>query len=240
MATSDRPTVFVSHSQHDEEGQLFLLHVFSLPESQFRPHFYSIKPVKPHAKSIRDWIRRSEALFFLLSEKMVDPKNSDYTRAWVGYEVGIASERGLPVVVIEPRGRTVNLPVPGATHYLRRPLAAQESLGKEWIEVASTACSFSGPIEQGPPIKGLTIPRRKGDPAPGEVVGYVRLDTLDIIDNLPFMRLTEGDGLFHRIVCPDARCRATFLVPDSIYGWDESYPCPTCRFVIPNPHAAKL
>jgi len=171
---------------------------------------------------------------------MISPSHSDYTRAWVGYEVGLAAERGLPVVVVEPRSQTVNLPVPGATHYLRRMDVAQENMSTEWQVVAKTACATSGPILEGERIRGLSPPPRRGDPKPGERVGYLKVDTLDAIDFPPIYRAVEDQGVFHRAVCPSDRCGATFMLADSIWGWDESYPCPSCRHEIKNLNAPKF
>jgi hypothetical protein len=207
---------------------LFLSEVFDLPESGFRPHFYSLQPSPPHARAIRDWIRRSEALFFLLSDDMLDPAHSNYTRAWVGFEVGVASERGISVVVIEPSDHPVNLPVPGATHYLRRPPVTEEDMNTEWKAVASSGCSLYADILQGEDIPGLTPRRKWWGPKPSEFVGRMKFDSLRDLDLPPLVEAIESMGTFLRVVCGDPKCRATFLVARSGCR-TRGFPCPTCR-----------
>ena len=135
--TDKRPPVFVSHSQDDKEGQLFIHHLLAREGAEVRPIFYSAdKPTAPHADPIRSAIRKATAVWVLLSPPMVE---RSHTRAWVGYEVGIACERGIPVVVIEPAATRVDLPVPGSTVYLQRPPLIGDATGREWTELIRNA-----------------------------------------------------------------------------------------------------
>lgn len=93
-SVAERLNVSISHTRADSEGQLFLSHGLNRHESHFRPLFYSIDPNPPPASAIRESILRCEALFLLLSDQMLDAKNSehaDHTRARAGYEVGVVS-----------------------------------------------------------------------------------------------------------------------------------------------------
>ena len=226
---AELPWVFVSHNRTDAEGQLFLSHVFNIPESRYRPHFYSIDPHPPHASAIRNSIRGCEALFFLLSDQMLDAKDVDHanhTRAWVGYKVGIASQLGQPVVVIEPENHRVDLPVPGATHYIQRPADARENMTPLWKSVAASACSFSAPKTEGGPLDGSR--QKRGMPKPGDVVGYLDFDTMKGLDFPPLVDAVESMGIFARIRCPERQCFAPFMVPIALLERG-GFPCPSCR-----------
>jgi len=228
-SAAQRPRVFVSHSRTDAEGQLFLSHVFNIPESRYRPYFYSISPHPPHASAIRDLIRGCEALLFLLSDQMLDAEDvvhANHTRAWVGYEVGVASQLGQPVVVIEPEDHRVDLPVPGATHYIQRPATARENMTALWKSVAASACSFRGPKIEGGPLDGSR--QKRGMPKPGDVVGYLDFDTMKGLDLPPVVDAIENLGIFARIRCPERQCFTPFMVPRALLERG-GFPCPSCR-----------
>ena len=198
--------VFVTHSRADTEGQAFLFHLFNQPTSRFRPYFYSAdRPSPPHAEPIRTKIREANALFVLLSEPMV---KNPYTKAWVGYEVGIASERNLPVVVVDPESSPVDLPVPGSTVYLQRPDKATGGWSELWKVVAETACHL--------------VPSNP-EKFPGTFWG----DFLALMYN---MAVSDQDstGQFHRIACGYEHCRSRFYVPETLYQL-KPVPCPSCR-----------
>jgi hypothetical protein len=202
----DRDWIFVCHSRRDDEGRLFLHDLLSLAHSQFRPDFYSLDhPVAPHAEPVRDRIRRASALFVLLSAHML---KIPHTRSWVGYEVGIAAELNLPVVVFEPKDSHVDLPVPGATHYLQRPASAAGLLGGAWKVVVETACHLE-------PTERMEFTEKWSD----NILAFLyNASTGDL----------DSTGAFHRATCRYTDCRSRFYVPEELYQ-SESFPCPCCR-----------
>jgi hypothetical protein len=201
---SSERRIFVSHSRDDVEGRLFVHDLFL--KSGFAPDFYPLENKgPPHAEPIRDRIREATSVFVLLSPPMAERR---HTRAWVGYEVGIAAERGLPVVVIEPEGGHVNLPVPGATHYLRRPQSALGGLSPAWRHIAKTG--------------GLLVDREWS--ADAETLGE---KVLEFLYNAATAD-KDTSGLFTRAICEFKDCRSRFYVPDSLFGSDR-VPCPSCR-----------
>jgi hypothetical protein len=205
VPSADPPRIFVSHSRRDVDGKLFLFTLLNASYSEFRPYFYGDEnPEPPHAEKIRTEIGKSAALFVLLSPWMT---KSAHTRSWVPYEVGIAAARNLPVVVIEPNESVVNLPVPGATHYLRRSTVA-EKLEPFWRIVASTACRLS-PSE----------PAEFGEGFWDNVLAFLATAaTMDL----------DSTGLFHVVTCEAGNCRAKFWVPNSLHQ-SATHPCPACR-----------
>lgn len=205
LAAPSKNQVFISHSRHDEEGATFLLHAFN--GSKFSPFFYSVRhPDPPHARPIRDSIRGSAALFVLLSEHVRD---RDYTRAWVGYEVGVASAaESIPVVVVEPENSRIDIQVPGATHYVQRPTSAIGGLPKIWEFVAETACHLE-------PSKRAESDGTLGD----NVLTFLyNASTAD----------KDASGNFTRVTCKRDHCRATFWAPSRLYD-SARLPCPSCR-----------
>ena len=197
--------VFVSHSNDDKEGQLFLNMVFSLPSSNFKPYFYAAMGRKtPHAESLRTHIRESAALFLLLSRNMLRPR----TLQWVGYEVGIAAERGLPIVVIEPKDDApIQIPVPGTTHYALRPRQAEDLDRTFWTAVARTAC-----ID--PPFESKSV---------GTGIFSMISDALTAISEKTF----SVEGRFQLSNCNNSHCESAFFTPKAMH--DEEFFCPVCR-----------
>lgn len=205
MSTGSPQKVFVSHSKDDLEGQHFIQSVFDLEESRFRPVFYTIIGVKPpHAQSLRDHIRSSKALFVLLSKEMETP----WTRSWVGFEVGIAMQQGIPIVGVEPEHLIpVRVPVPGVTHYTirpRRPIGLTKTF---WSAVARTAC-----IEPQRPPK-----------QPSEGFWGPLFDFMEFITENEF----AVEGLFQRSTCRHDDCKGEFFTPKEVH--DSKFYCPVCR-----------
>lgn len=199
-------TVFVTHSRYDEEGRLFTHELFQ--GSGFAPDFYPLRNNgPPHAEQVRDRIRKATSVFVVLSPEMIGPKRT-HTRAWVGYEVGIATERGLPVVVVEPEGKDIYLPVPGATHYIRRRRSVLDGLSPAWKHLARTG--------------GLLVERDWATDA--ETTGE---KILEFLYNVAAAEM-DTSGLFKRVTCEYPECRSRFYAPDSLFG-AERIPCPSCR-----------
>lgn len=201
-----KPRVFISHSRHDDQGRLFVSDLFR--GSGFEPDFYPLENKgPPHAEQIRNRIRLSTSIFVVLSDLMLG-ENRKHTRAWVGYEVGIATERNMPVVVVEPEGVKIDLPVPGATHYIRRPRNALDGLSAAWKHLAKTA--------------GLLVESESSWDAetPGEKI----LEFLYNVATADF----DTSGLFKRAKCEYTDCLSRFYVPDGLFG-SARIPCPSCR-----------
>jgi hypothetical protein len=204
---ADRRPVFVSHSRTDVEGQAFLGHVYNLPGSIYRPVFYSILgPVAPHAKSIIEHLEDAAALVVLLSRDMVA---RSHTRAWVGFEVGVAAHRAVPVIVVEPiEGAPFDLPVPGVTHYIRRAKTAEGIAKTAWADLAKESYD---PVEDEP------------WDATGERAGTRFMAWLY---NLSLTTRSVG-GKFTIFVCTNGECRARYFVENSILSG--VFHCPSCR-----------
>lgn len=121
-------TVFISHSKDDPNLEFFHKVFSGLPIESIWMEFEEIEP--PPFLSIRDKVNRSDALFVLLSEYLVDRR---YTSNWCSFEVGLAANRerlnvapkdaqaklGLDVWVFEPLGKDISFAVPYCTHYVR-------------------------------------------------------------------------------------------------------------------------
>ena len=74
----------------------------------------------PHAKTLLEAIKGSSALFVLLSK----PMEKEFTRSWVGYEVGLAAALNKNVWVFEPISSSndfIDVLVPYLTGYIQYP-----------------------------------------------------------------------------------------------------------------------
>ena len=202
-----RPPVFVSHSRDDKEGQLFIHHLLAREGAEVRPIFYSAdKPKSPHADPIRSAIREATAVWVLLSPQMIE---RSHTRAWVWYEVGIACERGIPVVVIEPATTCVDLPAPGSTVYLQRPSLIGDATGREWAELIRNAGKLEPYTWEKPETQkwGDMILTFLGDAAKAS---------------------KDSTGAFYNVRCDFEGCRAGFFASASLHT-SKGHPCPSCR-----------
>ena len=204
VSTLDRP-LFVAHASDDVEGQLFLTQVFHLPGSAWRPVFYPVEgPQVPHANSILKHISKADGLVVLLSQVLA---KRPWTRSWVGFEVGAAAQRNLPILVVEPLSGFVDFPVPGVTHYARRPAKATALRETFWARVART--DFL-PVEDEPlePAEGFW------DRA-GAFFYNLGLKTRSV------------EGSFTRFRCSNSSCRASYFVEDGLLH--STFQCPSCR-----------
>ena len=107
-------TVFISHSRYDSNLDFFHKIFSALPIESVWMEFEDIQP--PPYLSIKDNVNRSDALFVLLSQHIVDKQ---HTNNWVSFEVGLATNRKCEIYVFEPLDENVNFAVPYFTHYMR-------------------------------------------------------------------------------------------------------------------------
>lgn len=66
-------------------------------------------------EEIRKNIQLSNAVFLFLTDEIV---RTEYTRNWVIYEVGLASERQIPLFVFERKGFPIPYPIPYVTDFM--------------------------------------------------------------------------------------------------------------------------
>ena len=66
-------------------------------------------------EEIRKNIQLSNAVFLFLTDEII---RTDYTRNWVIYEVGLASERQIPLFVFERKGFPIPYPIPYVTDFM--------------------------------------------------------------------------------------------------------------------------
>lgn len=109
--------IFISHSKRDEQLvqniQIVLLNVGHTPIiEEFIPE--SMKELIPY-EEIRKNIQQSDALFLFLTDEIV---RTEYTKNWVIYEDGLASDRHIPVFVFERKGFPIHYPIPYVTDYM--------------------------------------------------------------------------------------------------------------------------
>jgi hypothetical protein len=107
-------TVFISHSRYDANLDFFHKIFSAVPIESVWMEFEDIKP--PPSLSIKDNVNRSDALFVLLSQHLVDKQ---HTSNWVSFEVGLAANRKCEIYVFEPIDEHVDFAVPYFTHYMR-------------------------------------------------------------------------------------------------------------------------
>jgi hypothetical protein len=114
MKTMDQ--IFISHSSKDR--QIVGYFVGKFDDTGVKPVLMEVEKwsisAKPNWLWIRDEIKKSRALFLLLTKNII---RKLHTQNWVAFEIGLASMciPSIPVFVF--REENVNFPVPYLNHY---------------------------------------------------------------------------------------------------------------------------
>jgi len=116
------PQIFLSHTRLDKDFCDYFDSIYArVGIKAFRSEFEAITP--PAWLTIRNEIRISRALFLLVGGELTRKQSShgiewEYTQNWIAYEIGVASERNIPVWVCVDEGIAINFPVPFLTDYI--------------------------------------------------------------------------------------------------------------------------
>ncbi|MFC2001270.1 hypothetical protein ACFLUZ_02060 [Chloroflexota bacterium] len=145
-------TVFISHSKDDPNLGFFQRVFAALPIESIWMELEDIKP--PPYISIIENVNRSDALFVLISEHLLDKQ---HTNNWVSFEVGLAANRekvsetgltassshGLDVYVFESIDQHTPFAVPYFTHFMRYP---KENKFETWLknQLKNANLSYAG------------------------------------------------------------------------------------------------
>lgn len=112
--------IFISHTHKDKNFcDRFDIVCARVGIASFRSEFEHIQP--PAWRTIREAIRQSTAVFFLVGKELVqDQKEHDqsweYTQNWIAYEIGLACQRGLDVWALCD-DVNINFPMPYINNY---------------------------------------------------------------------------------------------------------------------------
>ena len=118
------PSVFISHSKHDEQNIAFFAKI--LANIGLKGHFMEWEKLGTEyaGSRISDIIRsdvqeNTDAVFVLLGKSLENPpiENRQYTHNWVNFEVGVASGCKKPVWVFENIQDFIKFPIPYVTDY---------------------------------------------------------------------------------------------------------------------------
>ncbi|MDD5239910.1 MAG: hypothetical protein PHH61_05645 [Candidatus Nanoarchaeia archaeon] len=106
----------MSHSARDKQGKAFFDALFS--PTDHKPYWYSWYGLHPpHGKKLKEEVMKSSSVFVILSKEM----ENEYTRIWIGYEIGLAVSFNKPILVFEPANQDVKVQIPHLDGYLRYP-----------------------------------------------------------------------------------------------------------------------
>ena len=109
--------IFVSHSKRDKQlVQNIQAMLINLGHTPIIEEFIPEERKEPIPKDeIRKNVQLSNALFLFLTDEIVQTK---YTENWVIYEVGLASDRHIPIFIFEREGLPIHYPIPDVTDYM--------------------------------------------------------------------------------------------------------------------------
>lgn len=200
-------TIFVTHSRHDAP---ILEHIVGLIRSvNVEPILYLYDPMNTTTawEEIRNDIRRSRALFVVLSNNL---SSSPHTQNWVGWEVGVACAFNRRVWVFEELHHTVSFPIPYFTDYV--PYDLYDPRLRELISAVAAGYKLEpqfGSIVGLGALGGLLFN------VPGLVVGAVIGSIVGQPRQEPYINL----------MCYHLDCKTQF----KMYVWLNSFECPACR-----------
>ena len=109
--------IFISHSKRDKQlVQNIQAMLTNLGHTPIIEEFIPEERKEPIPKDeIRKNVQLSHALFLFLTDEIVQTK---YTENWVIYEVGLASDRHIPIFIFEREGLPIHYPIPDVTDYM--------------------------------------------------------------------------------------------------------------------------
>lgn len=109
-------TIFISHSKKDEELVLSIKKI--LENIGHTPIIEEFIPKEKQQEipyeEIRSNVNKSSFVFLFLTDSVVE---TEYTKNWVIYEVGVASNDSKRVFVFERLGTPIQYPIPYVTDY---------------------------------------------------------------------------------------------------------------------------
>jgi hypothetical protein len=108
--------IFISHSGKDQDVKNEIANVFADTGTKqvFMEYERYSRDGKPNWKWIRDEIRKSKAVFVILTRNI---NSTPQTRNWVSFEIGVAATCDPPIPVYVFREEDVNFPVPYLSVY---------------------------------------------------------------------------------------------------------------------------
>lgn len=106
--------IFISHSKDDTDLLDELDRVFGKTGTkQYRASFEDQSA--PVSEDLAEEINDSRAMFVVLGP---NAHAKEHTKIWIGWEVGIAVQRNIPVWIIEDISSQARMPIPGVTDYI--------------------------------------------------------------------------------------------------------------------------
>lgn len=107
-------TLFLSHSQRDKERIGTLSKALGHTYKKLYTDYWENQETLPASKRLREHISDSDAVLVYWGPSV---EENDVTKIWVGWEVGVATEMGVPIFVLEDTKGMVTLPIPALTDY---------------------------------------------------------------------------------------------------------------------------
>jgi hypothetical protein len=106
--------IFLSHSKRDEESLRPIFDVLS--KASLRTYQADFEEIGQNpAETLKQKIENSRLLMVILGPNAAE---LEHTKMWISWEVGVMTEVGNPIWVIEDINNQISLPVPYLTDYL--------------------------------------------------------------------------------------------------------------------------
>ncbi|GAH85935.1 unnamed protein product, partial [marine sediment metagenome] len=199
--------VFITHSRHDAP---ILTHITELVKTVgVEPILYQYEYMHTATawQEIRDDIRRSHAVFVVLSNNL---NSSAHTQNWVGWEVGVACAFNKRVWVFEELYRTVSFPIPYLTDYVAYELSNPQL--RQLISAVARGYNLEPQLMSTVGVGGLGALFFGW---PGLVIGAIIGNIVGKPEQAPYIDL----------MCYHLDCKTSFRM----YVWLDELECPACR-----------
>jgi hypothetical protein len=106
--------IFVSHSKRDEDIRTFFANIFA--GENVAGKFVEFEEYQaPPWQYIQERVNAAKAVFVLLGPHV---QELSYTRDWLTWETGVASQVGRDIWVFEPFNQWCNIAIPHVSHYV--------------------------------------------------------------------------------------------------------------------------
>lgn len=202
--------IFGSHSRRDQDIRNFFSNIFA--GLNVAGKFIEFEEYEsPPWQFIRDRVNAARAVFVLLGPHV---QELSYTRDWIAWETGLASQAGKDIWVFEPFGQWCNVAIPHISHYVVYDMSPDAA---RYVRLIVNSYDDSGQLAS--LLRGAVI---------GLTIGTILKE--DTKMTTPFGALIEAirsdPGRTRPMGMPiQCVCKSAYRVHAKL----NDFPCPTCR-----------
>lgn len=212
--------IFVSHSKRDESVRNFFADVFA--GENVAGKFVEFEEYQsPPWQYIQERVNAAKAVFVLLGPHV---QELSYTRDWITWETGLASQAGRDIWVFEPFNQWCNIAISHVSHYV-----VYEQIPDAITYVKLIVKSYDDSGQLASLLRGAAIGVGIGGTL-GAISGKKEAAGAFAGLGILFGALIEGEKTDPSRVRPMGMpIRCICKSPYRVHARLDNFPCPTCR-----------